>query len=278
MRCCPRFITDTTPTLRNTPRCFDTAGCDIRNRSTTSPTAYSLPSASTPINSRRRGSAIALKTSVVVAALAILSIYADIGMCQAALILALNFLDLTRKSCLPSGLENRRAKAGARRFSNAEPGKDKHRYVVILAERDRSLGGFCRVWFSCKQSPDSIKTIELAAGTACFEQTIGVKGKMITRIEMDRRLLIGCSHDQAKRQRAGQADLAIVEERRGMACRGQRTRAVRVEPQGKAGGKAAVQAAVQPPVERLEQFGRTRRGLCSRSDGTDDETNRHRRF
>src|SRR6266550_5143129 len=67
----PCLLTDTIPTLRSTPRCFDTAGCGIRSLSTTSPTACARPSTSTPMIARRRGSAIALKASVVVAARAI---------------------------------------------------------------------------------------------------------------------------------------------------------------------------------------------------------------
>src|SRR6266513_981300 len=67
----PCLLTDTIPTLRSTPRCFDTAGCGIRSLPTTSPTACARPSTSTPMIARRRGSEIALKASVVVAARAI---------------------------------------------------------------------------------------------------------------------------------------------------------------------------------------------------------------
>src|SRR5579884_322866 len=80
MRCCPRRTTITTPTLRSTPRCFETVGCPRRSRATTSFTVHSRPSLSKPMISRRRGSATALKTSVIVAARAIgLQIYSYIG-------------------------------------------------------------------------------------------------------------------------------------------------------------------------------------------------------
>src|SRR3989442_11835951 len=75
MRRRPSLLTDTIPTLRSTPRCFDTAGWGIRSLLTSSPTACARPLPSTLMISRRRGSAIALNASVVVAARAITVYY-----------------------------------------------------------------------------------------------------------------------------------------------------------------------------------------------------------
>jgi len=66
----PCFTTVTIPTLRSTRRCLEAVGCVIFMRPTISLTVQYLPSFRSPIISRRFASAIALKTSVVVAALA----------------------------------------------------------------------------------------------------------------------------------------------------------------------------------------------------------------
>jgi len=66
----PCFTTVTIPTLRSTRRCLEAVGSVIFMRPTISLTVQYLPLFSSPIISRRFASAIALKTSVVVAALA----------------------------------------------------------------------------------------------------------------------------------------------------------------------------------------------------------------
>jgi hypothetical protein len=66
----PCFTTVTIPTLRSTRRCLEAVGCVIFMRPTISLTVQYLPLFRSPISSRRFASAIALKTSVVVAALA----------------------------------------------------------------------------------------------------------------------------------------------------------------------------------------------------------------
>jgi len=66
----PCFTTVTIPTLRSTRRCLEAVGCVIFMRPTISLTVQYLPLFRSPIISRRFASAIALKTSVVVAALA----------------------------------------------------------------------------------------------------------------------------------------------------------------------------------------------------------------
>src|SRR4051812_45395651 len=78
----PRSRTSTTPASRSTRRCLDTCGWLRPSCSTRSLTARSpAPIASTM--SRRRGSAMALNASVVVAARAMSSTsYTDMGMCQ----------------------------------------------------------------------------------------------------------------------------------------------------------------------------------------------------
>jgi hypothetical protein len=66
----PCFTTVTIPTLRSTRRCLEAVGCVMFMRPTISLTVQYLPLFRSPIISRRFASAIALKTSVVVAALA----------------------------------------------------------------------------------------------------------------------------------------------------------------------------------------------------------------
>jgi len=66
----PCFTTVTTPTLRSTRRCLEAVGCVIFMRPTISLTVQCLPLFRSPIISRRFASAIALNTSVDVAALA----------------------------------------------------------------------------------------------------------------------------------------------------------------------------------------------------------------
>ena len=81
-RCRPSFRQRTRSTVRSTPRCLDTWGWGSFSRSTISPTAAS-PLERDRRMSRRLASAMALKASVVVAALATATSYVDIGMCQA---------------------------------------------------------------------------------------------------------------------------------------------------------------------------------------------------
>ena len=80
--CLPLRLTLTSPTSRNTRRCFETEGCSKPSLLTMSPTGRS-PSARNSRISRRRGSATALNPSEVVDARAMHEIiYSDIGMCQ----------------------------------------------------------------------------------------------------------------------------------------------------------------------------------------------------
>src|SRR4051794_38079059 len=70
------------PTVRSTVRCLDTCGCATPSSSTRSPTERSSCASSSRI-CRRRGSAIALNASEVVAALAMAPSYSHMGMqCQ----------------------------------------------------------------------------------------------------------------------------------------------------------------------------------------------------
>src|SRR3954447_6401535 len=71
----------TRPTSLSTRRCFDTWGWDIERSFTIVPTAFS-PAIKASRMSRRSSSAIALKTSDVVDALATPSTYSTIGICQ----------------------------------------------------------------------------------------------------------------------------------------------------------------------------------------------------
>src|SRR5438270_2599588 len=69
------------PTVRSTVRCLDTCGCATPNSSTRSPTERTRCARRSRI-SRRRGSAIALNASDVVAALATPASYSHIGIRQ----------------------------------------------------------------------------------------------------------------------------------------------------------------------------------------------------
>ena len=53
------------PTSRSTPKCFETAGCGSPSASTMAPTARPRRLDSRSMICRRRGSAMAVKTSVV---------------------------------------------------------------------------------------------------------------------------------------------------------------------------------------------------------------------
>src|ERR1700722_14569322 len=88
-------------------------------------------------------------------------------------------------SVLSRGVEHRRGEPGARCFTQAKPGKGEHGNVVVLAKRDCSFGSFRGVGLRCEQGPEAIETIELAVGTPCFEQTVGVKGEVVSCAEMD---------------------------------------------------------------------------------------------
>ena len=78
----PSLRADNSLTSRRTCRCLDTDGCASSSASTISLTDRSLPAMNSRI-SRRRGSAMALKGSDVVAALGTGSvIHSDIGICQ----------------------------------------------------------------------------------------------------------------------------------------------------------------------------------------------------
>src|SRR5262245_21550230 len=79
----PLLHTETTPTLRSTLRCLDTAGCGRPMATTSAPTGSVPRRASTSRICRRRGSAMALKTSVVVAARGMSALYSHVGICQA---------------------------------------------------------------------------------------------------------------------------------------------------------------------------------------------------
>jgi len=63
MRCWPRRTTVTTPARCSAPRCFETGDWAIFIRTTISLTACSWPSERTAMTWRRRGSAMAVKTS-----------------------------------------------------------------------------------------------------------------------------------------------------------------------------------------------------------------------
>src|SRR3954463_15863178 len=78
----PRLLTETRRTRRKTCRCFDTAGCGMPRERTRSVTGCSPLPARRSMISRRRGSAIALNTSDVVAARAMVELYSHMGMCQ----------------------------------------------------------------------------------------------------------------------------------------------------------------------------------------------------
>ncbi len=77
----PAVVTETIPTFFNTLKCLETAGWGSARPCTNSPTGFGLPPAKRLIISRRRGSAIALNTSLVVAALATLGSYSHISIC-----------------------------------------------------------------------------------------------------------------------------------------------------------------------------------------------------
>src|SRR5579883_1339487 len=82
-RCLPCLVTATTPTLRSTPRCFETAGCGSPSVSTRTPTVKAPRCASSSRICRRRSSAMALNTSAVVGARGMLLLYSHNGICQA---------------------------------------------------------------------------------------------------------------------------------------------------------------------------------------------------
>src|ERR1019366_108347 len=71
----------TRPTSLRTRRCLETCGWEIDSSSTIAPTAFS-PARNASRISRRCASAIALKTSDVVAARAMRLLYSHSGMCQ----------------------------------------------------------------------------------------------------------------------------------------------------------------------------------------------------
>src|SRR5262245_61262331 len=81
-RCWPCLATATMPTLRSTPRCFDTAGCGSSIAATRAPTASAPRPANSSMICRRRGSAMALKTSAVVGARAMSPLYSRMGICR----------------------------------------------------------------------------------------------------------------------------------------------------------------------------------------------------
>src|SRR5438270_9380370 len=93
--CRPFRRTRTSPTSRNTRRCFETEGCSSRSATTICPTSRSSFARYLRI-SRRRGSATALNGSEVVAALAMSKIYSYIGICVKPLFIKISGVILSK--------------------------------------------------------------------------------------------------------------------------------------------------------------------------------------
>ena len=136
-------------------------------------------------------------------------------------------------------------------MASGRAGQREHGDVVVLAKVDGGLRGLFGSGIGCEQCSEAVETVKFTGMAASLKQAVGVESKLVAFDELETGLLKYGGRSEAEWQRAGKAQLKIVDEGRGVAGTRQGASAVAIDAQGNGGSKAALQAAAQAAIEAV---------------------------
>src|SRR5580704_4414226 len=122
--------------------------------------------------------------------------------------------------------KNGNGELGGGLHSRRQPRQRQHGNVVVLAKVHGGLRGLCRAGIGGKERIEPAEAEQLAMRVAGLEQSVRIKREVVAFTQLEVLLLISSVWQNPQRQRAGQADLALVEIRRRMPRAGHQAAAV----------------------------------------------------
>jgi hypothetical protein len=140
----------------------------------------------------------------------------------------------------------------ARNFSgHYKPSQSKDGDVVVLAEglcgtRD----GLCRL---CADGSGAVEAEEFAGGVASFEDSVGKKGQLVARSELQRRLRVCDSFKDTERKTGIALKLFAIAIRGKLAGVGERGLTLGTDIETEAGGESAETAVFEDVIEMAEK-------------------------